>query len=248
MSWGIISEPVALCQWHPWSSAGLSHGMIGQPFDFRAATRGEALMQLATISAWQPQPSIRWLRQTHSTILWGLGLPESAGVRPYVEDAEGDGFIFRRGVVAGSVAITTADCLSIIILGGEFGALVHAGWRGLAEGIVTEAATKVSELSGVSVEVAVFPHASLPKYEVGEEVLSAFPIRHTRAVRNNEGHHFLDLSATAEAMVTSANIPVAAWHHAAKDIIGCTITHSSWHSHRREGQVSGRNATFVAIS
>lgn len=247
MSWGISSEPVALCQWQPWIHAGLSHGMLGRPYDFRAVTRAEALAELANTSGWQPQAPIRWLKQTHSAILCGLGLPESAGVRPYTEAAEGDGFIFRRGLFPGSVAITTADCLSVIMRGGEFGALVHAGWRGLADGIVTEAARKVYELSGVPIEVAVFPHASSRRYEVGDDVLGAFPAHLGRTFRNTQDQRCLDLSATAEAMITSAHIPVAAWYDASADITGCTISNSAWHSHRRDGEQSGRNGTFVVI-
>lgn len=247
MSWRVLDEPIAVCQWLPWIREGLSHALMGAPLDFRAATRDEALAFLENTVQWQPKPPIRWLRQTHSTTLWGLGLPDAAGLSPFVEGVEGDGFIFRFAVLDGSVAITTADCLPVIMQSGDYGALVHAGWRGLADGIVTAAALKLFALSGTAIEIAILPHASSRRYEVGEEVISAFPAPLRQTVRNAEGQQCLDLSGTARAMVEAACVPIAAWHDASEDTIGCTISHPLWHSHRRDGERSGRNGTIVAI-
>lgn len=248
MSWHVVVGPVAMCQWAPWVSSGLSHAMVGCPHDFRASTRFAALEKLAHEGAFQPAAPVRWLRQTHSTILYGLAVPASAGISPYTEGLEGDGFVFRRGVLDGSVAITTADCLPVMMLSGDFGALVHAGWRGLADGIVTDAARRLFELSRAPIEVAIFPHASSRRYEVGEEVINAFPANLCETARNSGGNQQrLDLSATARAMMLAAPIPIAAWHDATKEENGCTISHNTWHSHRRDGEKSGRNATFVAI-
>jgi YfiH family protein len=65
--------------------------------------------------------------------------------------------------------VLAADCLPIALRGAGGLALVHAGWRGLAGGIVGSAAKAVAATSA-----AIGPGIGPCCYEVGEEVLEAF--------------------------------------------------------------------------
>ncbi len=110
--------------------------------------------------------SVTWLNQTHSTRVVVLGGDSS---KPINGDAT---FSSKQGVVC---SVMTADCLPLLICdsAGTQVAAIHAGWKGLADGIVSESlkyfTAKPSELI-----VYLGPAISQPSFEVGEEVIQAF--------------------------------------------------------------------------
>lgn len=107
----------------------------------------------------------QWLEQVH-------------GIKVVEAQADGlvrtaDGCITReRGLAC---TVMTADCLSVLLCdqAGTQVAAVHAGWRGLAGGIVREA---LAQFICAPHEVLVFlgPAISQPHFEVGVEVLEGF--------------------------------------------------------------------------
>ena len=77
----------------------------------------------------------RWLRQVHGTRVLDLDISASESAMPPEADAV---VTAARGVVC---AVQTADCLPILLCdaaGTRVGA-VHAGWRGLANGVIEAA-------------------------------------------------------------------------------------------------------------
>lgn len=111
----------------------------------------------------------RWLKQVHGTRLIDAGL--------LLSNNEADGSYSReRGVVC---AVMTADCLPLLIADkrGEYIAAVHAGWRGLLEGIIEKAVLE-SKLSPERLQVWLGPAIGPDAFEVGEEVRSAFRARY----------------------------------------------------------------------
>jgi len=80
---------------------------------------------------------------------------------------EGDGHVVREPGLAPLVFV--ADCLPVALFGPRGLAMVHAGWRGLAGGIVGAAAEAVEATTA-----AIGPGIGPCCYEVGEEVLGAF--------------------------------------------------------------------------
>jgi YfiH family protein len=80
---------------------------------------------------------------------------------------EADGHIVREPGLAPLVFV--ADCLPVALHGPGGLAMVHAGWRGLAGGIVSAAAEAV-EATGAAIGPGIGPCC----YEVGAEVLEAF--------------------------------------------------------------------------
>jgi YfiH family protein len=128
-----------------------------------------------------------------------------------------------------------ADCLPIAIArrdGDRRLAVVHAGWRGLAEGVVAAAVAAVGGETAAAVGPAVGPCC----YEVGEEVSSLFDEDLTVARR-------LDLWTAAERALRRAGV-------AAVDRFDlCTRCHPElFFSHRRSGRARGVQGVIGAVA
>lgn len=107
----------------------------------------------------------RWLAQVH-----GTRVVDAAMAAP---GAEADAAFARvRGVVC---AVLTADCLPILLCdeAGTTVAAVHAGWRGLAAGIV-EAAVNAMPAPPGRLIAWLGPAIGPRRFEVGAEVRAAF--------------------------------------------------------------------------
>ncbi|HSJ27449.1 MAG TPA: polyphenol oxidase family protein [Acidimicrobiia bacterium] len=94
-----------------------------------------------------------------------------------------------RGV---PLAVFTADCMGIVLHAeGEVGVL-HAGWRGLAAGVIE----RVLERMGAVASVAIGPHIRACCFEVGPEVADLFE---GHLARTTAGTVSVDLAAAAAA-------------------------------------------------
>lgn len=136
--------------------------------------------------------------------------------------------------------VLTADCLPIALAGAGTVAMLHAGWRGLADGIVPSGVRALRELGARGPLVAAIgPGAGVCCYEVGEEVHQAFAPHHeARRGRN------IDLKAIARAELGTAGVELV------HDAGVCTIcAGDSWFfSHRRDRGVTGRQAGIAWLS
>ena len=119
------------------------------------------------------------------------------------------------------VAIATADCLPVVLVGRNSVALVHAGWRGAAAQIVREASRLFSE-RGDTVENAVIgPHIGPCCYEVGQEVVDALGGRQTRTT---EGAMSVNLADAVRDQLPGIVVTNG---------FGCTMHDDRFHSFRR---------------
>jgi YfiH family protein len=107
---------------------------------------------------------IAWLQQTHSTTLIEAGNAIS-------HDADGS-FTTSSGVAC---AVMTADCLPLLICDthGHQVAAVHAGWRGLAAGII-EKTMATFDTPAAHLMVWLGPAISQRHFEVGDDVRREF--------------------------------------------------------------------------
>jgi polyphenol oxidase len=184
-----------------------------------------------------------YIRQVHGTHVRTIRTRSADGVAPLpdegIELPEADGQATALPGLAPMVM--TADCLPIAVAGRGVVAMLHAGWRGLATGIVGAGMKAVREL-GVDgpIEAAIGPGAGGCCYEVGEEVQKAFSSygEHVRRGRN------IDLKAIAREQLEAEG--VAAVHDAGL----CTICAdaSLFFSHRRDRGVTGRQAGLAWLS
>ena len=184
-----------------------------------------------------------YIRQVHGTFVRRITGTGDVGVAPLpdgdVELLEADGQATRlRGVAP---MVMTADCLPIALAGPGAVAMLHAGWRGLAAGIVAQGVHALREL-GVDgrLEAAIGPGAGGCCYEVGEEVHAAFA-SHGDAIRHGPN---IDLKAIARAELERAGVETV------HDVDLCTICsdQSLFFSHRRDRGVTGRQAGIAWLS
>jgi hypothetical protein len=129
-----------------------------------------------------------------------------------------------------SMAIVfTADCLPVLLAAGGVVAAIHAGWRGLASGVLEEGVTALRELGATGpVVAAIGPGACGRCYEVGDEVRAAFGLQPAG------GPAPIDLKAIARERLAGATV---------HDVGLCTMcTDGLFFSHRADGGVTGRQA------
>jgi polyphenol oxidase len=140
---------------------------------------------------------------------------------------EADGHVTAlRGVPA---LAFVADCLPIALASPDAVAILHAGWRGLADGIVE---TGVAMLDG-EVRAVIGPGIGACCYEVGDEVRERFEPEAAR------GRH-LDLKLAARRALEAAGV------REIQDVGLCTSCHPDlFFSHRRDNGVTGRQAGVV---
>lgn len=159
----------------------------------------------------------------------GGGLDRQATAIP--PDADGvDGQATALSDLAAVVLV--ADCLPVAVAGEGAVAMLHAGWRGLADGILGEGVAALREL-GVRGELsaAIGPGAGGCCYETGDQVRARFAPARTDGRR-------LDLKGVARDQLGAAG--VAAVH----DVELCTLCADEGllFSHRRDGGRTGRQA------
>ncbi len=151
------------------------------------------------------------------------------------------------------IAVVTADCLPILLAGdrGRVVAAVHAGWRGLAGGVISAGLAALRERSTESEEVVALigPHIGKCCYEVDEPLLGALEERFSetlpRALRQSRpGHARLDLGLLAREALCAEGVE--------RDRIGflegaCTACDAErFYSYRRDGPETGRLVHFIS--
>ncbi|MFL5847115.1 MAG: polyphenol oxidase family protein [Solirubrobacteraceae bacterium] len=142
-----------------------------------------------------------------------------------LELEEADGQATAREDVA--VMVQVADCLPVAIAGPGGVAMIHAGWRGLAAGVLEEGVLALREVGGDGPLAAVIgPGARGCCYEVGDEVRAAFGETRAR----------IDLATHAARRLAAAGV------ESIEDVACCTICDERFFSYRREGEAAGRQA------
>ena len=153
------------------------------------------------------------------------------------------------------VGIRTADCLPILVAekNGRGVAAVHAGWKGMALGILPKAVARFTELLAVDpaeVVVAVGPGIGPCCLEVDDPVRDFFRKQGRDAwwehsIRpGRPGHWWLDLKIMAreqalEAGVRGDHVDVLPY---------CTRCETDYfYSYRREGLAAGRQANYIVL-
>lgn len=179
-----------------------------------------------------------WLRQVHGTRVVRV---EGPGLH---DEPEADAAVTSA---AGTVlAILTADCLPVLLCStdGREVAGAHAGWRGLADGVL-EATVAAMRSAPERVLAWLGPAAGPDDYEVGLDVYDAFVSRDWccgEAFRSTRPHHWrIDLYALARRRLQAAGIPAAHIHGGGSSTIA---EPHRFFSHRRDRR-SGRMASVI---
>ena len=184
-------------------------------------------------------PDLRFLNQVH-----GEAVVTSAQVREAAAALDAD-------AVTGSepgdcCAVRTADCLPVLFCsrGGERIGAAHAGWRGLAAGVLENTAAAMSVPAG-DLLAWLGPAISQANFEVGEEVRAAF-LEHDPAAgrhfdENPRGRWQADLYGLARQRLRACGVEAiygGGW---------CTYgDEARFFSYRRAAD-AGRMVSFVAL-
>jgi polyphenol oxidase len=179
-----------------------------------------------------------WLSQVHGTEVADL---DRLG-RPLSGDPVADAAITRQhGRVC---AILTADCLPVLFAGenGDVVGAAHAGWRGLAAGVL-EAAVRVLGIDPRAIVAWLGPAIGPAHFEVGAEVREALlrgdPGAEAAFTVNSRGRYMADLPTLARSRLRRLGIERL---HGAEE---CTFQQEhQYFSHRRDGK-TGRQATLI---
>ena len=165
-------------------------------------------------------------RQVHGTIVERVA-------RPHDDRQESDGQATALRDLA--AVVLTADCLPIAIAAEGAVAMVHAGWKGLAGGVVEEGIRAARELGGEDELVAAIGPAACGRcYEVRDDVREAFGLEPLGRPAP------IDLKAIARERLEAVGAEV-------HDVGLCTIHDDPalFFSHRRDRGVTGRQAGAV---
>jgi len=174
-----------------------------------------------------------WLRQVHGSTVHRVGRPGA------VRGVEGDALVGGTG--CGALATFTADCAPVALASpdGVIG-VVHAGWRGLADGVIERALDEMRSLGASRIVAALGPCIRVGCYEFGADDLARVAQRVGDQVvgRSASGRPALDLTAGVRAALTRAGVGNLI------DVGWCTACDERFFSHRarREAQ---RQATVV---
>jgi hypothetical protein len=164
---------------------------------------------------------------------------------------DADGVVSTEPGVA--VGVVTADCVPVLVAseGGRAVAAIHAGWRGLAAGVVAHGIDALRRSAGrARLVAAIGPHIGACCYEVDAPVLDALT-RTFGAIDDalrpaRPGHALLDLGALVAIALARSGL--------ARDDIGalpdaCTRCDPlRFHSYRRDGPRAGRLAHYIAAA
>jgi YfiH family protein len=191
---------------------------------------GHVAQNRAMLDKELPAP-VQWLRQVHGTR--AIRLSEGLSGEP-----EADAVVtFRPGRVC---AVLTADCLPVFFCNrkGDRAGMAHAGWRGLAAGVLSATVEALDE--DPAELMAWFGPAIGPgAYEVGDEVAEAFRDEYPSGFTRRGERYLLDIYALARLKLAALGV---------SRVSGggfCTLTESDrFFSYRRDG-VTGRMASLI---
>lgn len=229
--------PVRIC-----ALSTTRNGRAGAGFDL-ARNHLQVDTAQSELRRWLPADPL-WLSQVHGAAI--CDADEVSAVRRS-DPPVADGVVARAiGTVC---AVRSADCLPVLLTdrSGSVVAAAHAGWRGLAAGVL-EATLAAMRTSPADVCAWLGPAIGPRAFEVGADVFAAHCADDVGAAACFMPHHpgkwLADLYALARRRLRRAGVV---------DIHGggrCTLSESAtFYSYRRDGAAAtGRMATLIWIA
>jgi YfiH family protein len=136
------------------------------------------------------------------------------------------------------LAVLCADCLPILIRGSNMVGAIHAGRKGILNGIITETISRMRALGGDNLVATIGPAICSECYEV-DLPMYIDAVLHESELATNPDVHCLDLKRAAQSQLLAQGVDVS-------DIEICTAHDSNFFSYRRDG-VTGRNAGVIVL-
>jgi polyphenol oxidase len=166
------------------------------------------------LQAQVPAP-LAWTQQVHGSAVWDAD--HQTQVLP-----QADASITTRGHLP--LVVSTADCLPVFFAAADGSAVgvAHAGWRGLAAGVLENTAQALNaKRPGVALLAHIGPAISGQAFEIGQDVVDAFLQHNVQAARafTAKGHqkYWGDLYALARQRLKQAGV------HQVTGGVHCTV-------------------------
>mgnify|MGYP002785107944 CR=1 FL=1 len=174
---------------------------------------------------WTEKPSVELLH-THQTHSINIVSKDEC-----LTTTEADGMIFKRDEIPpmSALAIKTADCMPILILGKDDCVFLHAGWKGLAIGILKQ--PQIAQIRPIYAFIGPSIHSCC--FEVSEDFHHHFS--GSPYFEKSGEKYFFNLQAEAYAQLHS-QFPDLRIEIAPQ----CTCCDNTFHSYRRD-KTSNRN-------
>ncbi|MFM8180103.1 MAG: polyphenol oxidase family protein [Candidatus Kapaibacterium sp.] len=209
--------------------------------DFRRPERMED--RASSREAWER------LRMTHDADaairrhqVHGCVCEQVDGMSPTEEGVADALFTTSTGVL---IAVTVADCCGVVLWSrtSPLVACIHSGWRGTRDGIVNTSIDRIrtdTDTPTGALHAWLSPCASGRSYLVRGDVREVFP-DYCRQV--GEDQFLFDNRAAIRDQLVRAGVPPG--NVTVSDT--CTMEDPLYHSYRRDGENSGRNAVFALL-
>jgi YfiH family protein len=190
-----------------------------------------------------PAQSIYYLSQIHGIdILNAADLSNIDSNKFEVNQADG---CFSTQLLT-PCAVLTADCLPVLMcdLEGQVVTALHAGWRGMASGILQAGVLKCRSVGGQELTAWLGPAIGATQFEVGQDIFDAFTSRFPYANIFFKPHlrplkYLADIYGLARMVLNDMGVERV---HGGQY---CTVTQSElFYSYRRDG-VTGRMANII---
>lgn len=202
---------------------------------------------------------VAWLKQVHGERVVSAA-DALASAHDDMSPLEADASVTDQAGVA--CVVMVADCLPVLLCDGNGRAVgaAHAGWRGLAAGIVEKTAQRVATLADCAMGALyawLGPSIGPTAFEVGEDVRAAFVSdasvinatqRDATAAAfaphpQAQWKYFADLPTLARLRLQAAGIT----RISGGDL--CTFTQRErFYSYRRDGAATGRMAAMIWLA
>ncbi len=175
-----------------------------------------------------------WLKQVHGSRVVTADSIEAAG-------READALVTTVPGIA--LAIHTADCAPVVFFGETTGwvGAAHAGWRGLAEGVLESTAERMRQMGESHLTAKLGPCICPADYEFGERELARLAEHLGEGVRSTtaDGRPAFDMREGVRSALARADVPLV------EESSACTAELSDrYFSHRARGE-DGRQAMVV---
>lgn len=215
----------------PYDSLNLGEHVGDEP---QAVAQNRQLLQTALSLPNSPV----WLKQVHGQRVIEL---------PAQLNSEADAAFTRQTQQV--CAVMTADCMPVLFCHrqGDCVAVAHAGWRGLAAGVL-EATLQAAQFEVAQTLVWLGPAIGRQAFEVGDEVRQAFMAHSPQAaqafvgVPNKPGHWLADLYLLAKQRLQQAGVTQIFGGHF------CTYQDKTRFFSYRRDRVSGRMASLIYLT
>ncbi len=153
-----------------------------------------------------------------------------------------------------ALLVSTADCVPVLVATDDFVASIHAGWRGILNGIAPLCIETLRKRHGFKLDNAlaiIGPHIQQKSFDFTRDdatpffnLASKLELNTNHAIQNNPGDPTkvkISLNLFIRAQLTASGLTASRIAELPVNTHACV----NFHSYRRE-RVAGRNLSFVA--